>query len=176
MRPRSTNYRGLTLIELLVVMGVIGVLLAIMLPAMSAGRHAAYDLRCRAQLRTVTQTFIQFASDTGGVNRGDSDRISDRLFRLEDFQESIYKIDEFWEGPRGLHVPFSPPLPALMCPAAAGKLEKRSGMPCSAGAVGPQKNVSVGFNRRLDMRTQYIDGQPYSERAYLGEKILQFPD
>lgn len=176
MRARPTIRRGLTLIELLVVMGVIAVLLAIMLPAMSAGRHAAYDLRCRAQLRGITQTFIQFASDSSGVSRGDSDKNGDRLFRLEDFQESIYKVDEFWEGPRATRVAYSPPMPALVCPAASGRLEKRYGMPCSAGAVGPQKNVSMGFNRRLDTRTRYIDDAPYPARAYLGEKILQFPD
>jgi prepilin-type N-terminal cleavage/methylation domain-containing protein/prepilin-type processing-associated H-X9-DG protein len=176
MRPTSKKRRALTLVELLVVMGVIAVLLAILLPAMSAGRHAALDLRCRAQLRSVTQGFVQFATDTSGTNRGDSDRLSDRLFRLEDFQESIYKVAEFWEGPPVSRIAFSPPFPALICPAAPGRLERRSGVPCSAGAVGPTRNVSVGFNRRLDTGTRYIAGRPFPERVYLGEKVMEFPD
>jgi len=176
MRQFTTNRRALTLVELLVVMGVVAVLLAIVLPAFSAGRHAAQDLRCRAQLRTVTEAFILFASESSGVSRGDSDKYNDRLFRLEDFQESIYKVDEFWEGTQGSRVTFALPFPPLLCPASPGRLEKRAGIPCSSGAVSPQRNISIGFNRRLDTRTRYIDDDPYPTRAFLAEKILQFPD
>ena len=176
MRPVRIIRRGLTLIELLIVVSVIAALLAILLPAMSAGRHAAMDIRCRAQLRTVTQAFIQFATDSSGISRGDSDANSDRLFRLEDFQESIYKIDEFWDAGDTDRVVYSAPLPPLICPAATGRLERRSGMPCSSGAIGPQRNVSTGFNRRLDTKTRYIGALAVGTRALLGEKILQFPD
>ena len=168
--------RAFTLIELLVVLGVIAVLLAILLPALNAGRSAANDLRCRAQLRTVTQAFIQFATDSSGVNRGDSEQLSDRIFRLEDFQESMYGIAEFWNGPRFAPVTYSSPLPPMICPAAYGTLEKRANMPCSTGAVGPQRNVSIGFNRRLDTGTRYIGQSARSAKVYLAEKTLQFPD
>ena len=168
--------RAFTLIELLIVLGVIAILLAILLPALSAGRNAANDLRCRAQLRTVTQAFIQFSTDSSGVNRGDSEQLSDRLFRLEDFQESIYGIAEFWIGPKSSRVSFGSPLPPLVCPAASGRLEKRANTPCSSGAVGPQQNVSIGFNRRLNIGTRYIGQIPRAANVYLAEKILQFPD
>src|ERR1044071_6153598 len=122
------NRRAFTLIELLVVVGVVAVLLAILLPALSAGRSAANDLRCRAQLRYVAQSFLLFATDSSGVNRGDSEQIADRLFRLEDFQESMYGISEFWTGPKADRAAYTSPLPPMICPAAYGTLERRNNM------------------------------------------------
>ncbi|MCA9255874.1 MAG: hypothetical protein KDA33_09560, partial [Phycisphaerales bacterium] len=67
---------------------------------------------------------------------------------------------------------------SLMCPAASGPLERRSGMPCSAGAIGPEENVSTGFNKRLEEKWEYI---PQLDRyvrkpVYLTSKILTQPD
>jgi prepilin-type N-terminal cleavage/methylation domain-containing protein len=175
VRHKAVSRGAFTLIELLIVVAIVSVLAAILLPALSAGRQAALDLRCRSQLRTVTQSFISFATDSSGTNRGDSDKLNG-VFRIEDFQESIYRIHEFWEGPIVPRSAYNVNAPPLFCPATPARMERRSGIPCSSGAVSPQKSVSVGFNKRLETRTQVINGATYGVKAYLGEKILQFPD
>lgn len=166
-----------TLIELLVVLGIIALLIAILFPALGAGRAAAHDLRCRANMRTVLIDFIDFADETGAGRRGDSDFFGPTRFRLEDFQERVYGIDEFWTGADVERMPLSPSAQPLMCPAGSNTLERRSGMPCSSGAVGPQRNVTTGFNRRLHKRTRYDnDGNPFSANAKLTHRILMNPD
>jgi prepilin-type processing-associated H-X9-DG protein len=63
-----------------------------------------------------------------------------------------------------------------MCPASSGRLDRRPRTPCSGGAVDPQKNVSVGLNRRLEVRTRYVNDRPVPARAYLTPQILHLPD
>lgn len=176
MNRRQSKHQGFTLLELLVVVGISSVLIGILLPALSAGRHAAMALECKTKLRTVAMKFIQFADVSGARNRGDSDRLGPRRFRLEDFQESIYGIDEFWDGPAGERVAMKGPEQPLMCPAGAANLERRSDIPCSSGAIGPQVNVSIAFNKRLETRTRTIGGRPMRANAYPTDKILQYPD
>ena len=52
-----------TLLELLVVIGIIAVLLALMLPALSKARRAGRNLKCVANMRQVAERFIVFADD-----------------------------------------------------------------------------------------------------------------
>jgi hypothetical protein len=65
---------------------------------------------------------------------------------------------------------------SLMCPAGSTVLERRSRMPCSAGAVGPRRHVSIGFNKRLERRTTVINGRPFLTTAYLTSGVLHQPD
>src|SRR5205085_645665 len=90
--------RALTLIELLVSIAIIGLLASILLPALSASRHAARDLECRSRT------------------------------------------------------------------------------PCSAGAIVPLQNVSIAFNRRLHVRTRFVNNIPVPATAHLTPHILQLPD
>lgn len=173
---RSKQTAGFTLLELLVVMGISSVLIGILLPAMSAGRHAAMALECKTKLRTVAMKFIEFADVSGARGRGDSDRLGPRRFRLEDFQESIYQIDEFWAGVGGERAAMKGSEQPMMCPAGAGHLERRARIPCSSGAIGPQMNVSVAFNKRLETRTRFINNRPFRASAFPTDKILQHPD
>ncbi|HKQ50015.1 MAG TPA: type II secretion system protein [Phycisphaerae bacterium] len=172
----GTPRRGLTLIELLLVISVLGLLSAILIPALSSGRHAAMDLKCRSGLRTITTSFMDFASESGAGRRGDSDQFAAGQFRLEDFQESIYQVDEFWNDPTEDRVTIDSRTLPLACPASPATLERRSGVPCSRGAVGPRKNISVGFNRRLDTTTRFIDDRAFPQNAYVTEKILNYAD
>lgn len=168
--------RAFTLIEVLIVMAIIALLLSILLPALSAGRQAARDLKCKANLRCVAFEFTPFADGSNPVH-GESDALGNQRFFIEDFQESIYKIAEFWSSGEPERVPLDGTSTAMMCPSAStSRLERRAGFPCSSGGIGPMRNVSIGFNMRLHKRTQEVDGGLYLQSARLGPHILGFPD
>ncbi len=172
----TRSARAFSILELLVVISIIALLTAILLPALQSGRAAAQDLKCRANLRAVNMEFGLFADPVSGMNRGNSEALGPKVFRLDDFQESVYRIAEFWDGPPGPGRSISPSAQPLMCPSGPTQLERRSQVPCDSGAIGPRRNVSVGFNQRLRQKNRVINGQAFGINAYLTDKTLQFPD
>ncbi|MCA9146637.1 MAG: DUF1559 domain-containing protein [Planctomycetales bacterium] len=56
---KSTS-RGFTLVELLVVIAIIGVLVALLLPAVQAARESARKMQCSTQLRELGQAALTF--------------------------------------------------------------------------------------------------------------------
>ncbi len=58
---KSTS-RGFTLVELLVVIAIIGVLVALLLPAVQAARESARKMQCNTQLRELGQATLTYES------------------------------------------------------------------------------------------------------------------
>ncbi len=140
---------GFSLLEMLVVIAVIAILIAILLPALSACRRAGRNLKCASQLKQVSFEFQLFADDFAVRSRGDSAALGTKWFYLEDFQESLYRVDEFWDVPGASRATYEGAQELMMCPEGPSFLRRLAATPCSGGAVFPRVNVSLAFNRRM---------------------------
>ncbi len=179
-RPAPCTQRAFTLIELLVSMAIIGVLLAILLPAIGSTMRSARAFRCQMSLRSVAFDFTVFADDQMHGDRGDDAQLGPGRFRLETFVESQYGIDEFWNwGSPPVHtLPDAAGNDPMRCPAVRGVVTVYSGTPCSSqGAVTPGANVSYGFNMRLHIgETVGAGGQPSWQNVTLTSSVAQEND
>jgi prepilin-type N-terminal cleavage/methylation domain-containing protein len=141
--------RAFTLLELLAVVAIITLLLGMLLPALGRVRGQMKTLQCASNLRSVSFQFQLFAEGERPGGRGDSDQSGRSHFFIDDFHESLYGIDEFWDLPDQNTAVLSAPKELMLCPAGAGRLRKTRGLPCGPGALDPLPNVSVALNKRL---------------------------
>jgi hypothetical protein len=163
--------------ELLIVVSIIALLLAIMTTALRGVRSATKSFVCKNNLRTVAFEFGLFADDYARGDRGDSDQGLRAGFSAVDFQESVYKVDEFWDLDEPGTATYRPSKQPLICPAGPQRLERQSGQPCQS-AVNPQENVSVAFNMRLAAASVSLQSTGWwvFRDVRLTPRILEHPD
>lgn len=168
-RAVTLSHCAFTLLEVLVVIAVIAILLALLSSALSASRRAGLNLRCISQMQSIAFEFRIFADDFSARNRGESELLGPDRFYIDDFQDSLYRIDEFWDaGPYPL-VPYDSRI-SMMCPAGPDDLARRPGLTAFQDALWPPQNVSIAFNRRL-----WRDGLSPGIRQ-LSSRVLSYPN
>ncbi len=162
---------GFTLIELLVVLSIITILLSLLVPGIQAVRARARKFECKMNLRSIAFDFAMFADPVMNNGRGDDE--SGTVFSLETFQESQYRVDEFWDRDGVLFKGEAADLGIMNCPTVSGEITARNNVPCRSGAVGPYRNISYGFNLRLDAPEVRIGDMWTAPPSNLTSRILE---
>ena len=104
MRTQSSGTRGFTLVELLVVIAIIGILVALLLPAIQAAREAARRTHCSNNLKQIgiacqNHHDIYHLFPDGGESYGSNRSLSGRDPKIAPHQEWgwLYQILPFHE-------------------------------------------------------------------------------
>lgn len=146
----ASHFRpALTLIELLVVMAIVVMLLALLLPALNTARKQMRGLQCASKMRTIAFDFQLFAENLSEKGRGESQSLGNNRFYANDFLESVYRIDEFWDLPQSNAADLYAAQEPIMCPSGPGTLTRKRGEPCGPQSFEHTENVTMAMNMRL---------------------------
>ena len=145
-RPfRALSRLGFTLVELLVVIGIVGVLVALLIPAVQAARETARKISCRSNLRQQGLAFASYSSSNSEAipswltpyraeqssrDRSKFVRFSFRASLLPFLdQQGLYDQIDFSQGSiEGMSLVNQKiaevPLPVFVCPSVSPAAEK----------------------------------------------------
>jgi len=120
--------RGFTLVELLVVIAIIGILVAMLLPAVQSAREAARRSQCQNNLKQIGLAITSYADSYGEVlpmGRDDTEHYAvSWAFRILPFIEDTAIHDSFVEGEMVENIKnataMRQPVATYICPSRRG--------------------------------------------------------
>jgi prepilin-type N-terminal cleavage/methylation domain-containing protein/prepilin-type processing-associated H-X9-DG protein len=187
MSLSRTKPKGFTLIELLVVIAIIGMLVALLLPAVQVAREAARRTQCTNNIRQLglaAHNFVDvkkhFPSSVRPAGLTPLPRISGILLVLPYLEEGNafkgYDLSKNWNDAPNRPV-VSRAIPTLLCPSSPNP-ERRDGLPEGNPwrpdiAAPTDYSPTIGVDKRLkDAGLVEHDGKgllPKNEKPRLGE-------
>src|SRR5689334_15791940 len=133
MRKVSRSRRGFTLVELLVVIAIIGVLVALLLPAVQAAREAARRAQCSNNLKQLSLALHNYENTHNTLPPAgiDSNQMSWVVLLLPYFeQQNLYSQFNFnkgaWNSFNRINLVQGVRLKAIICPNLTTKADSYS--------------------------------------------------
>jgi len=123
MALKEKKATGFTLVELLVVIAIIGVLVALLLPAIQAAREAARRTQCLNQIRQVALACHNYESSHRELPRAADESTYSFIVKIAQFMEQNVLVDQIdlnlaWDAPVNLNVLQGTVIDSLKCPSA----------------------------------------------------------
>jgi prepilin-type N-terminal cleavage/methylation domain-containing protein len=173
-RPR--NHPGFTLIELLVVIAIIGVLIALLLPAVQNVRAASDRIKCANNMRQIGAALHMYHH-----NQGRFPPATDAHFNSQGASWP-HKIFPYIEQPD--NVPFSHVIPIFICPADGRTTSQDGngdGLTNYLAVTAPSTDQFDPWNKNVDgvmyRTTHFLDGaHTMEESAPASAKMSEITD